>query len=99
MHFFIHQELDLKKSQLTHLHVNYFAELPNIKLIDLSENLLIVLNLAAFAINNRLEMINIAKNRIKCDEQSEMSIIWLKRNHVDVVIDGCRACFAFIYLK
>lgn len=86
----IQQELDLKKSQLTHLHVNYFAELPNIKLIDLSENLLIVLNLAAFATNNRLQTINIAQNRIKCDEQSEMSIIWLNRNHVHVAIDDCR---------
>lgn len=86
----IQQELDLKKSQLTHLHVNYFAELPNIQFIDLSENLLIVLNLAAFATNNRLKMMNIAENRIKCDEQTEMSIVWLNRNHVNVAIDGCR---------
>lgn len=87
------QELDLHKSQLTHLHVNYFAELPNIKFIDLSDNLLILLNLAAFATNNRLRIINVAQNRIKCDEQTEMSIIWLNRNHVNVTIDSCRKYF------
>lgn len=79
----------MRASQLTHLHVNYFAELPNIKSIDLSENLLIVLNLAAFATNNQLRHIYAQHNRIKCDEQTEMSIIWLNRNQVDVIIDNC----------
>lgn len=80
----------MHKSQLTHLHVNYFGELPAIKYIDLSENLLIVLNLAAFATNNNLQTINIKANRMKCDEQTNMSIIWLNRNHVQVSIDNCR---------
>lgn len=70
--------------------MNYFEHLPNIKSIDLSENLLIVLNLAAFATNNRLRQINIHNNRIRCDEQTEMSIIWLNRMHVDVTIEDCR---------
>lgn len=82
--------MDLHKSQLTHLHVNYFAELPNIKFIDLSENLLIVMNLAAFATNDRLRIINVQQNRIKCDEQTEMSIVWLNRNQVNVAIGNCR---------
>lgn len=86
------QTLYLHNSQLTHLHVNYFAELPNIKCIDLSKNLLIVLNLAAFATNNQLHEINVQQNRIKCDEQTEMSIIWLNRNYVDVAMDNCRKC-------
>lgn len=80
----------MHRSQLTHLHVNYFEQLPNIQFIDLSENLLIVLNLAAFATNNHLHNINVRANRIKCDEQTEMSIVWLNRNHVDVFIDNCR---------
>ncbi|XP_055319933.1 uncharacterized protein LOC129577246 isoform X2 [Sitodiplosis mosellana] len=81
--------LDLHKSQLTHLHVNYFGELPNIKYIDLSENLLILLNLAAFATNNHLRTVNMKANRMKCDEQTNMSIIWMNRNHVQVSIDNC----------
>ncbi|XP_031637402.1 uncharacterized protein LOC116349897 [Contarinia nasturtii] len=81
--------LDLHNSQLTHLHVNYFGELPNIRYMDLSENLLIVLNLAAFAINNRLRDVNLKRNRMKCDEQTEMSIIWMERNHVSVSIENC----------
>lgn len=82
--------MDLHKSQLTHLHVKYFEELPNIRSIDLSDNLLIVFNLAAFAVNNRLENIDIRGNRMKCDAQMEMSIIWLKRIHVNVHVTDCR---------
>lgn len=69
--------------------MNYFEELPNIKSIDLSENLLIVLNLVAFTMNNNLRSVNVRGNRIKCDEHSEKSIIWLKKNHIEVAIDNC----------
>lgn len=86
------QTLNLHKSFLTHLHLKYFEELPNVRSIDLSGNLLIVLNLAAFAVNNRLQELNINENRIKCDAQMDMSIVWLRRNNVRVNGDTCRKC-------
>lgn len=86
------QAIDLHKSHLTHLHVKYFEDLPSIRTIDLSGNVLIVLNLAAFATNNVLRHVDLRANRIRCDAQFEMSIVWLKRNQINVLNDNCRKC-------
>lgn len=76
--------------------MKFFEELPSIQSIDLSENLFIVFDLVAFATNSRLHEINIQANRIKCDAQVQMSLVWLRRNGVNALFDKCRKIF---YLK
>lgn len=69
--------------------MRFFEEIPNIKSIDLSENLLIVFNLITFAANSKLHEINIRENRIRCDAQMQMTVVWMKRNNVNVIHPEC----------
>lgn len=84
------QMLDMKKCKMTNLPERVFEALPNIRSIDLSGNLLIVLNMGSFMPNDKLRLLNVEGNPLRCDANIEMVLVSMRRNRIKVFLQNCR---------
>lgn len=83
------ENLSLQNSQLNHIYPTFFRNLPNLKKLDLSNNLLITLFNKQFSYSTNLEFLNLKGNVWQCDRDLELTVEYLKRNNVKVVNDHC----------
>lgn len=93
---FIFQALDLRESKLSHVHLLFFKELPNLKAIDLSKNLLITIAVGALERNLKMESLKIDGNPLSCDIQMEMTLLLLKRRNIRAKLKNCRKHCEFL---
>ena len=83
------QFLSLRNSQLSHIYDSFFQDLPNLRDLDLSNNLLITIKVESFILLSSLEFLNLEYNRWNCDSQLESVIAWFKKNRINAKIDKC----------
>lgn len=86
------QTLDLQNSQITHLYASLFQRMPNLKSINLSDNLLITLNISPFLQLNRLRFVNLKGNKLVCDENLQTTLRWMQKRRINVLIENCCKC-------
>lgn len=84
------QMLDLRMCKMTNLPRRAFEEMPNLRSIDLSGNLLIVLNMGPFVPTEKLKLLNIEGNPIRCDAHFELTLSMMRRNRIKVFFRNCR---------
>lgn len=84
------ENLSLKKTQLNHIYPMFFRNLPNLKKLDLSSNLLITLFNKQFSYSKNFDFLNLSENSWQCDRDLELTVEYLKGNNVKVVNDQCQ---------
>lgn len=80
--------LALRNSKISHIFDSFFSELQNLMNLDLSENLLITLSVAAVKPLRKLHVINLEYNRIFCDLIDDV-LKRFKSMKVIIKIDKC----------
>lgn len=83
------QKLDLHSSQITHLYASLFERLPSLKAINLSNNLLITLNISPFLQLSRLRTVNLNGNKLTCDANMQTTLRWMQNRRINVQIENC----------
>ncbi|KAL5277601.1 hypothetical protein ACFFRR_002683 [Megaselia abdita] len=84
------EKLSLKNSQLNHIYPSFFKNLPNLKKLDLSNNLLITLFMKQFSYSTKLDFLNLSGNNWQCDRDLELTMKHLQENKVEIFNDQCR---------
>lgn len=80
----------MRDSKISDLYPATFAEVPKLQELDLSDNLLITLNIETIANMPSLKSLNLKFNSWKCDDGGiETSKKWLARNRINAEFDIC----------
>lgn len=85
------QTIYLHNSQISHIFPNTFHDIPHLTSVDLSNNLMITLNIDVFKRSHNLKSLNLTGNPWNCDENFQNTLKRLKRRNVVVNI-GIREC-------
>lgn len=89
------RELNLSNCHISYLHMELFRELPQLQRLDMSNNLLLTIQVAAFERNLRMEVLQLDGNPFTCDLQMEMTLLLLRRQNIRT---GLKHCREYIYV-
>jgi len=83
------QVLILRDTKLSHVHQLFFTEVPKLRQLDLSQNLLVTIYHSAFGKLKHLEEINVEDNQWNCDENWKSVAKWFKKREIKVKKNQC----------
>lgn len=85
------ESLLLKDTKLSNMHQLLFSELPKLRYLDLSQNLLITVeSMSAFSKLKHLEEINLQDNNWKCDKNWKALTKWFRDK--DILLKKNQCC-------
>jgi Leucine-rich repeat (LRR) protein len=87
--FISFQILFLAESHMSHIFAASFMNLPKLKMLDISSNLLKNIDLKYFANQQQLELLNLKKNPWICDTNMLKLIEFYKKKKISILTDSC----------
>lgn len=83
------EELILADSKVVHISHMMFHSVPNLKSLDLSQNLIKVIHVKSFQKMKGLAIVNLEDNFWNCDDEMFKVLKWFKKRGVNVTRNQC----------